>query len=93
MQYRIGPEELDKLIKFSESKGALKAKLKDLRVLYADFLDYIKDSYITTEESMDLLASKLEESKLIKNSVVVFDGYPLQRNSGFIHPSRFRYRI
>ena len=75
MQYRIGPEELDKLIKFSESKGALKAKLKDLRVLYADFLDYIKDSYITTEESMDLLASKLEESKLIKNSVVVFDGF------------------
>ena len=75
MQYRIGPEELDKLIKFSESKGALKAKLKDLRVLYADFLDYIKDSYITTEESMDLLASKLEESRLIKNSVVVFDGF------------------
>ena len=75
MQYRIGPEELDKLIKFSESKGALKAKLKDLRVLHADFLDYIKDSYITTEESMDLLASKLEESRLIKNSVVVFDGF------------------
>ena len=75
MQYRIGPEELDKLIRFSESKGALKAKLKDLRVLYADFLDYIKDSYITTEESMDLLAAKLEESKLIKDSVVVFDGF------------------
>ncbi len=75
MQYRIGPEELDKLISFSESKGALKAKLKDLRLLYADFLDYISDSYITTEESMDLLAAKLEQSMLIKNSVVVFDGF------------------
>ena len=75
MQYRIGVDELERLIGFCESKGALKAKLEDLKLLYAEFLAYIGDSYITTEESMDLLAKKLEESELIKNSVVVFDGF------------------
>ena len=56
MQYGIGPQELDNLICYSEGKGTLKAKLTDLSVLYDKFLEYIKESYITTEESMDLLA-------------------------------------
>jgi len=75
MQYRIGIDELDKLIMYSEGKGALRAKLTDLRLLYEGFIEYIGDRYITTEESMDLLALKLEESELIKGSVVVLDGF------------------
>ena len=75
MQYDIGPDDLDKLIDFCAQKGALKAKLSDLKVLYARFLEYIGDSFITTEGSMGLLASKLSESELIRDSVVVFDGF------------------
>ena len=75
MQYRIGPQELDKLIEYSNGKGALKAKLRDLRLLYDRFLKYIDGSYITTEESMDILAARLDCSELIRNSVVVFDGF------------------
>lgn len=84
MQYGIGLDELNELIEYSNGKGALHAKLKDLSVLYGRFLDYIKDSYITTEESMDLLAKELYKSEIIKNSVVVFDGFtgftPVQLN-------------
>lgn len=75
MQYGIGDEELKQLIEYSSGKGALKAKLTDLSVLYSKFREYIGESYITTEESMDLLAKQLLESNLIKNSVVVFDGF------------------
>ncbi len=75
MQYGIGREQLEELIRFCEGKGALKAKLMDLSVLYCRFLDYIGDSYITTEESMDLLAAQLGKSSIIKDSVVVFDGF------------------
>ncbi len=75
MQYGIGEEELDEMISYAKSRGALHYKLKDLRVLYQAFREYIKDNYITTEESMDLLAKELYHSALIPGSVVVFDGF------------------
>jgi len=75
MQYGIGEKELDEMITYAKSRGALHYKLKDLQVLYKAFRAYIKDHYITTEESMDILAEELYKSKLIPGSVVVFDGF------------------
>lgn len=75
MQYGIGDNELQELIKYSSGKGALKAKLTDLSVLYKRFKEYIGENYITTEETMDLLAEQLYNSKIIKDSVVVLDGF------------------
>ncbi len=75
MQYGIGPEQLNSLIAYCEKKGALKAKLTDLKTLYERFIEYTGEQYITTEESMDLLARELFNSSMIKDSVVVFDGF------------------
>ena len=75
MQYGIGQNELDEMIEYSKSRGALHYKLKDLQVLYKAFKEYIEGHYITTEESMDLLAAELRKSALIPGSVVVFDGF------------------
>ena len=75
MQYGIGQAELDEMIEYAKSRGALHYKLKDLKTLYQAFCAYIKDNYITTEESMDLLATELRKSALIPGSVVVFDGF------------------
>lgn len=75
MQYGIGENELDAMTEYAKSRGALYYKLKDLGVLYRTFKEYIKDHYITTEESMDILAKELYKSKLIPGSVVVFDGF------------------
>ncbi len=84
MQYGIGEKELDVMMDYAKSRGALFYKLRDLQVLYRAFLDYIKDHYITTEESMDILAKELHKSALIPGSVVVFDGFtgftPIQEN-------------
>ncbi len=84
MQYGIGENELDAMIEYAKSRGALHYKLKDLQVLYRAFREYIKDHYITTEESMDILAKELRKSALIQGSVVVFDGFtgftPIQEN-------------
>ena len=84
MQYGIGENELDAMIDYAKSRGALHYKLKDLQVLYRAFREYIKDHYITTEESMDILAKELRKSALIPGSVVVFDGFtgftPIQEN-------------
>ena len=75
MQYGIGQNELDEMIEYAKSRGALHYKLKDLQVLYKAFKEYIEGHYITTEESMDLLAAELKKSALIPGSVVVFDGF------------------
>lgn len=75
MQYGISPVEMTKMVAFSRKRGALYSKLMDLEVLYQGFLDYIKNEFITTEESLDLLKQVLFRSKIVKDSVVVFDGF------------------
>ena len=77
MQYGIGERELGSLIDYShrESKLTLERKLKDLSVLYGRFRDYIKDRYITTEESMDVLSEEIYKCHIVKDSVVIFDGF------------------
>lgn len=75
MQYGIGPEELERMIAYSEKRGTLKSKLSDLQILYSGFQNYIAEKFITTEESLDILREKIPKSALISNSVVVFDGF------------------
>lgn len=83
MQYGVGSQELEKMITYCDKRGALQYKLKDLSTLYKGFLSYIDKQFITTEESLTRLTHVLEKSKLVKNSVVVFDGFtgftPVQR--------------
>lgn len=74
-QYGIAPEQLSELLAISESKGNLKAKLADLQVLYKGYRDYISGHFITTEENIDLLVRSVSKSELLRDSVVVFDGF------------------
>ncbi|MBR1931124.1 MAG: helicase-exonuclease AddAB subunit AddB [Lachnospiraceae bacterium] len=75
MQYGIGTEDVSKLIAFAGKRGALVGKLKDLETLYKGFVDYIHGNYITTEETLDVLRRFLHRSSVLKDSVVVFDGF------------------
>lgn len=75
MQYGIGPKELEELTGFSQKRGQLYYKLKDLGVIYQGFLDFIRDRFLTNEESLEMLARILPQSGLLKDSVVAFDGF------------------
>lgn len=75
MQYGISTQDMDKLITSAQKRGALAMKLKDLKTLYRGFKDYIRDHFITTEETLDVLRRSLSKSKILKGSVVVFDGF------------------
>ena len=75
MQYGIGTKELEELTEFAKKRGALYYKLKDLGVLYRNFLEFIQEKYITTEETLDLLCRMLPQSGLVRGSVVAFDGF------------------
>ena len=75
MQYGISTQDMDKLIASAEKRGALAMKLRDLKTLYRGFQDYIKDHFITTEETLDVLRRSLAKSRILQGSVVVFDGF------------------
>ncbi|MBR5407069.1 MAG: PD-(D/E)XK nuclease family protein [Lachnospiraceae bacterium] len=75
MQYGIGDRELENIINKSSSRGILKAKLTDVRLLYGEFLKYINEKYITTEEILEKVRDEVARSEKLKKSVIVFDGY------------------
>ncbi|MCM1161200.1 MAG: PD-(D/E)XK nuclease family protein [Roseburia sp.] len=75
MQYDIDPKGMEELISYGAKKGELSSKLLDLKLLYEGFLSFLKEKYITTEESLDLLCKSLHKSATIQNSIVVFDGF------------------
>ena len=74
-QYGVDPDMLDRLIAFSSSRGMLKAKLEDIGIIYREFNNYIRDSYITSEETLTLLTDRIGDSKIVKDAVVIFDGF------------------
>ena len=84
MQYGISVKDVGRLMEYAKSKGALYHKLEDLQILYKKFEEFIRDKFITTEETLDVLCEVLKKSKIIKDSIVVFDGFtgftPIQYN-------------
>lgn len=75
MQYGIAPKDLDKLMEFSKEKAALSGKLRDLQTIYESFTEYIRDHFVTAEETLEILRKNLGKSKMIRGSVIVFDGF------------------
>lgn len=73
MQYGIKPDEFHKMTEmFSYS---LNMKLSDIELIYRGFLEEIEDTYITSEEILDLLISVAEKSAILKGATIVLDGY------------------
>ncbi len=75
MQYGISLKELESMMEVCKERGLLYQKLADLKVLYTDFLSYINEKYITTEETLDRVCRVIHKSRIVKDSVVVFDGF------------------
>lgn len=78
MQYGITPEDINQLIDYAAKdgrRGALVARLKDLQTIYRTFLDYEHERFVTTEETLDLVAEAVSRSAFAAESVFVFDGF------------------
>lgn len=84
-QYDVTEDKLNTIIDKTKAKGLLNAKIKDIGILYSEFNNYIRDKYIASEEILSLLIEAIKSSEIIKNSVVVFDGF-----TGFT-PVQYRF--
>lgn len=75
MQYDIREEELDDILRRAQERTLLKLKLADVSVLYREFREYLSGHYMTGEEMMDVLVRKLSQSKKLRDSEVLLDGF------------------
>ena len=77
MQYRITDADLTRMSSHAKEcgQGALGARLSDLQTLYSAFIAGKKDRFITSEETLDLLAEAIPSSEWVKRSAFVLDGF------------------
>ena len=77
MQYGIGEEQIDQMAAFAEknNRNALKTRLNDIKRLYAEFRKEKEGRYLTSEETLDLLARAIPKAKSLQGAVIVFDGF------------------
>lgn len=74
-QYAISPADLEEMIELSQGKGSLSYKLRDLKILYEGFQEYISQQYITTEEALEELCAMIPRSVLLAGCDIVVDGF------------------
>lgn len=75
MQYSIGLKDLEHMVELTEKKPLLHAKLEDTLLIYRRFRDLLENKYITAEEVLEALCDQIEQSKVIPNSTICFDGF------------------
>ena len=75
LQYDITVDKIDEINKTVDNNSLLGMKLSDINVVYSGFRNFIKDNYITSEEILDLLCRKVQESEKLKDSVIALDGF------------------
>lgn len=78
-QYDLGHGKIediaDALKKNNEEDTLLGKKIADMSVIFDAFLNKLGSQYIVAEEITELLADCIDGSMLIKNSVIVMDGF------------------
>ncbi len=75
MQYNISPNQLEDSILEEKFSKSLASKLKDISAMYRGFTEYLEGNYITQEELLHVLIRVAEDSKILKNSVLVLDEF------------------
>ena len=74
-QYHVALEDLEQVRSALEQKNALWHKLSDILTLYRGFEEFLKGRYVTADEIVSLLTKVAPESGMLRDSVVVLDGY------------------
>lgn len=74
-QYNIDPERFEEMMECNQMSKSFRYKAQDILIMYQGFLEYIQGKYITTEEILQLLCDVIDDSKMVRDSVMVFDGF------------------
>ena len=73
-QYGVSDSDLQRMEETAGNR-ILKEKLKDMRVVFRGFREFIEEKYITAEEVLDVFCQVIPQSEILKGSVVTLDGF------------------
>lgn len=74
-QYHISGEKLETFAAGQEEDSVMKAKIHDLRLIYNEYLNFISKDYFSSDETLDVLAEKMEGSSFLFGAEVWLDGF------------------
>ena len=74
-QYRIAPQQLDAFVEDERQSLLFRYKIGDIQTMYQGFQDFLKDKFVTAEELLEVLAQEACRSKILKDAVLVLDGF------------------
>ncbi len=74
-QYNISVEKFKEMAEIPGMMPAFYAKAKDISVMYEGFRESIEGRYITAEEVLGRLVDVIDDSAMVKGSVIAFDGF------------------
>ena len=74
-QYRISPEMTETLADSETLSHSAKEKLKDLTLIHRSYLEFLKQEYISADETLGLLAERLDDSLGFEHTEFWLDGF------------------
>jgi ATP-dependent helicase/nuclease subunit B len=74
-QYNTSPEDLIEIIEESKDKEILKRKINDIYKIFSEYEKAIAGKYLDTEDFISLVSENVKNSKLVKDSVIYFQGF------------------
>lgn len=74
-QYRISPEQTEALAQTEGLTHAAREKLSDLNHIYRSYLEFLKQEYISADETLGLLAERLDDTLGFGNTEFWLDGF------------------
>ncbi len=74
-QYRIAPEDLDRLVGDEGQPAQFRNKIKDIRTMYREFRDYLQGKFVTAEGLLEAFARLAPQSDMLRHSVIALDGF------------------
>ncbi len=74
-QYRISPVAAETLSTAEGLSRSAREKLKDLSLIYRSYLEFLQREYISSDETLTLLANRLDESLGFSDTEFWLDGF------------------
>ena len=74
-QYRISPEMTEELSLSENLSHGAREKLKDLTHIHRSYLEFLKQEYISADETLGLLAERLDDSLGFSDTEFWLDGF------------------
>lgn len=74
-QYRISPEMTEELSQSENLSHGAREKLKDLTHIHRSYLEFLKQEYISADETLGLLAERLDDSLGFSDTEFWLDGF------------------